>query len=231
MDLFQVWDHSRQPAGADEVNEAEAAEVFDGLMLGDGSLRHRGISADFRMALSGERLGIPLESFRSFLCYVKGILELLGVEACTGHPRFFKEPYKGRSHYKCGLSTRVSSFATSQHPRWYPDGRKEVPDDLALTPISLAYWFMGDGCSYRKKNAAGVDISLCTQGFDECSIERLESQLTELNLCTGRGHRSNTVKGSGIIIFIRYASANNFMNLIDPYVVEPYRYKIKHYRR
>lgn len=50
---------------------------------------------------------------------------------------------------------------------FYSGGRKTVPKDLALDPLSLAVWFMDDGCkSYRA-------LYLNTQAFDPDSQQKL----------------------------------------------------------
>src|SRR6185369_10572698 len=48
-----------------------------------------------------------------------------------------------------------------EHARWYPNGRKIVPRDLHLSPVTLNHWFCGDG---RGGDAKGT-LGFCTDGF------------------------------------------------------------------
>jgi hypothetical protein len=213
-----------------------ALQIFDGLMLGDGNLRTRGINASFGIGLSDRKWKrITNQEFLRFLHHIKEIFETLGVEAFSGHPKVFSGFYKsGKPYEQCRLDTKVSSFLASEQRRWYPgrwpDGRwkKDVPSDISLTPISLAYWFMGDGRSERNKGCpTTITITLHTEGYSEFSVLCLETHLHRLGISTGRTH-CKVIRGSGTIITIPQVSVDDFMSSIDPYVIEPYRYKVKY---
>ena len=77
-------------------------------------------------------------------------------------------------HARQGNGTRVAyRFVTRSLPEFtplfrsfYQSGRKSVPD-VVLTPLTLAVWFMDDGC--RSRNA----VYFNTQQFDENDQRRL----------------------------------------------------------
>jgi len=211
------------------VNKEEALEIFDGIMLGDGGIHHP-LYPSFALALSGTKLKIPTKDLMSYLGYVKEALESLGVVICSGNPRVTRRKFShsGKPYDYCYLETRTALFIAAQFRRWYPDKhRKQVPEDLELTPLALAKWFEGDGTS--SKSAPGRPlfdcVNLCTQSFNSYSVNLLGAQLSRLNVHTTVQYNKSKPK-----IYILQDSVDDFMRIIDPYVIEPYRYKIK-YRR
>ncbi len=72
--------------------------------------------------------------------------------------------------------------------KWYTkiNGKtqKLVPRDLELTPTTLLFWYLGDGCLVRRKNdkTRVPFIVLATNCFIEEDIYFLISKLKELNL-------------------------------------------------
>ena len=206
----------------------EAKRVFNGVMLGDGGLvlPRTSDNAHFYMALANGRLYLPTDQL---LCYLAGIascLELLDVPVSNGYPKIVEKTSHGKPYMSHELLTRTSSFLTRERNRWHIKGIKEVPEDLVLTPVSLAHWFMNDGSSPRQGSA--VYASFATYSFSEHSIELLEHQLASLSIQVNRGKNKQVVKGSGLRLFVQQAKVNLFMSIIEPYVVEPFRYKIKY---
>lgn len=225
--------------GSMETRRQEAEEVLDGVMLGDGGLVARGGSAYFDAALSCRDGRIPVSGLLEYLQHLKDeCFDVLSVEAREGHPVIRERVRTSGIHvgetYECAsLATKTSAVLALYHHRWYNGGRyKEVPVDLVLTPISLAHWFMGDGTSCRAQHYPTVYCEFSTQGFRICGIEVLEDQLRQSGIThIGRKLRYGpAVRGSGVKITILQDSLDDFMDLVDPYVIEPYRYKVK-YRR
>jgi len=208
-----------------ETVEKEAWEVFNGVMLGDGSLTlGQGYdNAYFRIGLSGKKtLG--------YLLWVKDALLTIGASVGQQYPEVTKQVSRGRQYDCCLLRTGCSPLLTKEYFRWYPNSRKEVPVDIQLTPLSLAHWFMGDGGSSHSRQLAAVNVTLSTCGFSESSIRILEAVLGNLGLSISRADR-HTVRGSGIIITILQDSVNKFMNMVQPYIVEPFLHKVKYRER
>lgn len=74
------------------------------------------------------------------------------------------------------VSTNVG-FCTLSHveferfrTKYYRDHRKVVPEDLALTPLSLAVWFMDDG---SRKSSQCRGLYLNTQSFTAAEVDLL----------------------------------------------------------
>lgn len=208
----------------EEISEKEALQVFDGVMLSDGRLQllKAGRNACFRIVQSGKR-------HLDWLYFIKDALNILDVEACTGHPKCLRSVVKGEFYDYSTLVTRVSPLLTSHHGAWYSNGIKEVPIGLHLTPISLANWFMGDGSSYRyKRSPATVSIVLATEGFSAQSIEVLEEELHGMGIDnTGRETYKTTIKGAGVAITIRQSCADSFMEIVRPHMLPSFCYKVK----
>lgn len=97
--------------------------------------------------------------------------------------------------------------------KWYPNGKKIVPRDIELTPITCRQWYIGDGYLNKKYNF----IQLCTCGFNIQDIEFLVLQLNNLGF---NCHRTN--KNT---IYIPRKYIINFLNYIGPCPVECYKYK------
>jgi hypothetical protein len=57
------------------------------------------------------------------------------------------------------------------YQRWYPNRKKEIPEDLKLTPLICAIWFCDDGCISIRKNSLALKLS--THGFTKNEVEKL----------------------------------------------------------
>lgn len=199
------------------------SHILDGVMLGDGRIcfSRNNPDAYFQMNLSGSKTMIYLE-------YLKQALIHMGIHVSQNYPKLYPAVSRGKPYALACLATSCSSRLTAEQPRWYlgRKGQKIVPADIELSPVTLAHWFMGDGSS--SKGACGcINTTLCTDSFPKECVEILETCLHGISVNTGREHR-HVKEGSGIRLTILQSSVNNFMHMIDPYVVEPYRYKIKY---
>jgi len=113
------------------------------------------------------------------------------------------------------FTTRSLPELTTFYKKFYSDGQKVVPQDLLLDPLSLAVWFMDDGCkSYRA-------LYLNTQQFD------IDSQRRLMNLLQNNwGIRSTLNKDKQYQrIRIAVASVSTFKELVFPYILEEFQYK------
>lgn len=86
----------------------------------------------------------------------------------------------------------------------------------------LAYWFMGDGSSYKMKTIKGfvvVDLSTCSFGENEVNL--LIERLQKLGIRKARINSNNTIKISTKKEVIK------FMDMIKPHILSGFEYKIK----
>lgn len=119
-----------------------------------------------------------------------------------------------------GKDTIAYRFWTRQffrewRERFYPNGKKVFPADLTvLTPLSMAVWYMDDGCLAEHRH-----IILSTDGFDPESRGRIRQLFARcFNIKT-------TVKATGKIL-IGTRETRKLMAHIQPYIVPSMAYKI-----
>lgn len=232
------------------VQRYKAWQIFDGLMLGDAGLTRQGNGCFFSINLSDTkklktRGRITPEQFCSYLVGIKEHLQHLGIEFSTLFPKTYVSESHSKPYVSACLKSLNSPYLLESYPKWYIGGEwhrvgyhkcftgaeKVVREDLELTTLSLAYWFMCDGSANPVRHLYDeVDPRFHTEGFCESSVGYLKSQLHKLGIEAELYHQSCR----GVMypyLDIRKDSTNTFMGLIDPYVVEPYRYKIQYVPR
>jgi hypothetical protein len=100
-------------------------------------------------------------------------------------------------------------------------GRKVVPSDimhLLTEPAGLAAWFMDDG---SKRSTSGY--ILCTDCFKDEEVELFRDMLaTNFNIVDTSINR----KDGNPRLRIKMGSASTFKNLVEPYIVPSFRYKL-----
>lgn len=112
--------------------------------------------------------------------------------------------------------TRSLPELTPFYRDFYKGGKKCVPDNLELTPLALAVWFMDDGC---KSRTSGY---LNTQQFSEADQERLlVILLARFGICATL-NRDKAYKR----IRLAVRSVPVFVGLVTPYVLSAMRYKL-----
>jgi hypothetical protein len=119
----------------------------------------------------------------------------------------------GRIAYR--FVTRSAPALTPYYRLFYERGRKRVPK-LELAPLTLAVWFMDDGC--RSRNA----VYLNTQQFDEHSQRLMIELLGEqwgLEATLNRDKSYHRIR-------ISVAATKRLVELIEPFVLPELRYKL-----
>jgi hypothetical protein len=140
-------------------------QILDGLLLGDGHLeRQRGaLSARLKIEHSISQVAYVAWKYEEWRDWVR------------------TPPRERQRRNRLGsLSTNVG-FTTLSHPelerfrqRHYEDGRKIVPQDLVLNPLTVAVWFMDDG---SKKSNQCRGLLLNTQSFIAPEVDSLRSMI------------------------------------------------------
>ena len=212
-----------------EMTKSEAMQVFDGVMLGDGGLEpptrrriRKGGNSFFCLSQLGKQ-------HIDWLWQVRKALELLSFSFTDNYPCIYHARSHGRPYTFCCLKSRRTSIATEQRERWYPQGIKEVPEDIVLTPIVLANWFMGGGGTSWWPCGNLVYLCLSPASFSLKSIEVLELRLEEVGLGGMRRTADRRVKrGSGInLVTSSTELITKFINTIEPFIVPSFQYKLK----
>ena len=173
----------------------EALEFIEGELLGDGSI-------------------VPISNFsasyehgtqhRKYLVWNKQRLEEFNM--------LVKDPYrrtiKGKTYWQ--FRTLAYSELLDLRKKWYPDGKKRVPRNFCLTPISARQWYLGDGSlTYPSGNKMWrPHITICAAGFDRESIRALMESL--------KRHGIEVALWSKGQIGMRAHAAQEFLKWIGP---------------
>jgi hypothetical protein len=196
----------------------EAQQIFDGVMLGDATIKEvwskRSVNPTrvFAYAQTGS-------DHNDSVLRVRGALIMLGVDVSEMKP--YKEIGLTAGYY-CGFHSHSCPYIVSQCARWYMDRVKVIPSGLRITPLSLAQFYMDDGLSsYDKRNDAVV-ARLSSCGFSESENIVLINLLHDMGIEATKAHDSGKP-----LISIRQESIDTFMDIVEPYITESFRYKIK----
>lgn len=181
--------------GLDQTQEA----IIIGSLLGDGAMRCK------RNAL--------LEINHGFLqkAYVDWKYRALAPFVAT--PPRARPSNDGRIAYR--FVTRSLPVLTPYYRLFYFAGVKGVPD-VGLSPLSLAVWFMDDGCKSRSS------VYLNTQQFDVASQYRMLGMLQRDFGINGTLNRDK----SYYRIRIAVGSMGRFRSIVAPHLLPALSYKL-----
>ncbi len=180
-------------------------EAIDGFLLGDGNINS--CKTDL---VKSARLQCHLEH-EEFCQYMSLPFISYGMRAC----KFKTINWQGYH----GLS-RSHPDIYVQWQRWYGhnDGKKQPPDDVRITPLSVMMWYLGDGSVVQPENGSTIMLRLSTDGFNVERVEYLVSKLNEKGIdCHRNKDNRIQVEAKGIPAFF------NFIGRKSP--VECYAYK------
>lgn len=114
------------------------------------------------------------------------------------------------------FTTRSLPLFTAYHSQFYMLGKKLIPPDLELNPLSLAVWFMDDGCKIRSA------YYLNTQQFSVAEQKFLQTILLKTFGLKSALNRDKTY----FRIRISTESSKKMRKIIEPYVVDCLKYKL-----
>jgi Mor family transcriptional regulator len=191
-------------------------EIVDGLLLGDGCINNAGV---LQVAQAVRRVGW----LRSIMRLCADLAIACGMTPARAPKRVaYIEGRPVRGGASRTFYAHTYKETKEQRLRWYPRGTKRIPHDLAITPLSVALWYCGDGTG----TLTGT-MEFCTQGFlyaDVCELARKLSTAFNVHAYVGQ-------KDDGPVVRIdRRDDAFKIKRLIDPFVPRCCRYKLKHIR-
>lgn len=178
-------------------------DILVGSLLGDGTLRKQGTRTNALLEVNHtfkqkEYVDWKWKHFQEFV---------------LTPPR--SKPGKGdRVAYR--FTTRSLPEFTSYHNWFYVNGKKIVPDDINLTPLTMAVWVMDDGTRCRNS------IFLNTQQFENEDQYRLQHLLHR-----DMGIESVLAKDKEYQrLYINTISSKKLSDLIRPYILSCFNYKL-----
>ena len=96
---------------------------------------------------------------------------------------------------------------------FYVGRTKIFPRDLPVSPLSLAVWYMDDGCWTGKK------ALICAESFEGIYSENMQKALID-------HYGIETVVGKNGRLVIRKKFHDQFFSLISPHVIPSMKYKL-----
>lgn len=182
---------------------SEQHAILIGSLLGDGTLRRQ-----------NNRLNALFEVNHAYKhkAYVDWKWQHFQQHALTPpKSRLGKGP---RIAYR--FTTRSLPLFTVYHSQFYASGKKLIPKDLELDPMSLAVWFMDDGSRIRSA------YYLNTQQF---TIE--EQRFLQALLLSTFGLKSELNRDKKYYrLRISTESSKKMRIIIEPYIVDCLKYKL-----
>jgi DNA polymerase I-like protein with 3'-5' exonuclease and polymerase domains/uracil-DNA glycosylase len=186
-------------------------EYITGGLLGDGSLSCHG-----RPFFYSQNCNLGwISAQRRFLqsLFVRCGQTKGGFESRIGAQVNWKKRYR--------VHTASLAALSEFRKKWYPEGRKVVPSDIQLTPLTLAVWFMDDGWAFRKRGR--IAGGFATQGFKSEDVLRLAAILMRMGI-------ECTVPKKSLVryprIYITVGGMPVLYRMIAKYIVPSMRYKI-----
>ena len=135
------------------------------------------------------------------------------------HELVATSPKSRRSGYRriaYRFTTRSLPALTKIYKQFYGNGKKTIPRNLVLRPLSLAVWFMDDGAkSYRA-------IFLNTQKFSKQKQKYLIEVLYRQHQIKASLNRDKKYYRLRIAV----GSMGKFKSIVTPYVLPMLRYKL-----
>ncbi len=114
------------------------------------------------------------------------------------------------------FTTRSLPVLTPLYQRFYAEGAKRIPQDLILSPLSLAVWLMDDGAkSYRT-------VYFNTQKFNQVSQERLIEMLRTQHSIDARPNKDKQYWRLRVAVH----SMERLTGLVRPHLLEMFEYKL-----
>jgi len=191
-------------------------EVINGTILGDGRIECR--SKGIKVFPKTARLRIHQGGSQKDYLYWK--YQILS-DVVSQQPKQIVcgRNYQGdKNYYSWYFHTVTTEFFGELYQQFYLDGCKIVPKSILniLTPLSLAVWYMDDGCFSQ-----GTAI-LNTQNFSFNEQKILQRSLEEkFNLKATINKDRNRWR-----LRIKKEDFSRFRNLVENYIVPSMRYKI-----
>jgi hypothetical protein len=147
---------------------------------------------------------------RAYVDYKYAVLKRI----CASPPKERSSGLNGRRAYR--FYTKQHHALTELYELFYRDGRKMIPQDLTLDPVSLAVWYMDDGSRSRAS-----DVYLNTQQFSMKDQRRLINAMRKMGI---KARLNKDKKYYRIRILKEFIPT--FMKIIQPHVIPSMLYKL-----
>ena len=189
-------------------------EVLYGALLGDGSLiKHKnGINAQFTyLSKSKQHVSFVAEYFKEYWSG-EGIKDTSYIDKRTN-----------KKYHHSQVKTYTNPGFTKEYYHWYINGKKHLPEDLTLTPLTCLIWYIGDGGICH--NTRSENIKLSTQCFLKEEQEKiLIPQLSDFEATLMKADLGSNGEQQ-YYIYIPHRKEKAFLDYIGECPFEDYKYK------
>ena len=181
----------------------EQKSIIIGSLLGDGSLQlQKGRSNAF----------LAVNHALAYKEYVDWKYKYLA--NLVGTPPKARKGNGKRMAYR--FTTLSFPELTALYRKFYDGNKKIIPNNLNLSPLILAVWFMDDGCKSRSS------LYLNTQGFDLSDQKKLQEILMDqwrIDTTLNRDKKYYRIR-------IRTKDVNRFKEIVRPFILSLFYYKL-----
>lgn len=186
-----------------------ANQIIVGSLLGDGYISKYKDNVNSKLIIKHSYKQKPYSRYKKYL------LSLENLNIFQYDSKYF-DPRANKNYYSTCIGTSNSNF-NMLRDNWYKEGKKIIPRDIKLSPLSLAIWFMDDG---TKVGNSGY--YLCTNNFLIEDVEFLQKLLSEDLGIVSRIHYN---RGKPII-YIPENSVEKFNSHVYKYIHKSMKYKL-----
>ena len=178
-------------------------QIITGLVLGDGSIGNHGRSIEFSHLSSKSQ-------------YIEWLLKMMGNMA--GNPHKIRTSGYGSEILP---ARTISCYGIKEYAeKFISDGKKIIPKDIELSPISLAVFFMDDGSLVRGPGQEDR-CAFAMNDYDEQSVDNFINALeTQMHI---KAVKFNS-KGWNIRLHAR--EFEKLEMIVSPYICECMQYKL-----
>lgn len=150
----------------------ELRDIVDGIVIGDGNISPNHNTKVARLSISG--------SHKDFISYCRRLLMPYSPSELS-----FRDGEKGIGTWN--TTTKHHPDIYKMYVRWYPNDKKDVPEDIVLSPTVILLWYLGDGSLSSVNDNNSRSLYFATNSFRRESIENiLVKKLKEIGIVTSR---------------------------------------------
>jgi hypothetical protein len=204
-------------------------EVMDGLLIGDGHLNIQNDCKNVMFEIS------QTEKRSEFIYWIVDFFDKYNIEYRLYKKDGYKRDYikkNGKSGYvypQLKIRTKRYKLFNSIYHKHYNGKGRLIPEDIKLTPLQLAIWYMSDGDLKYDKRSGSYQIRIATHRY---YIDDLKWLVDEINKLYGikfniyRECKNKENCGYRLATGKKY-QVYKFCKLIEPYMCNCFKYKIE----
>jgi len=184
-------------------------DILIGTLLGDAHLEQ-----------NGKHTRLRVDHYDKHKAYVFWLAHEFAPFSLLPRQIVEKDKRNGKIYSRWHFSTKSLPVFDEFRALFYKGRRKTVSKALVklMTPLSLAIWYMDDG--FRRRDSKG--FYLCTSSFSEEEQRILQYILQVKFALVTRIHHQHDLGR----IFIPSAYADRFNQLVKPYILPIFKYKL-----